>query len=55
MTEAALRRGSQVREPGEPLCGGCSSRRVLMLRAVESLPDKLDKIRALRIPSVGAR
>lgn len=49
MSEASLRRGSQVREPGEQLCPGCSSRRVLMVRAVEKLPNNLADIKAQRM------
>ncbi len=54
MTERALRAGSSVREPGEGLCPGCSSRRVLMVREVESLPNNLPDIRAKRAISIGA-
>jgi len=49
MTKAALSKGSSVREPGEALCGGCSSRRVLMVLAVNKLPGSLSDIRAKRM------
>lgn len=49
MTDAALRKGSKVREPGEALCAGCSSRRVLMVREVDRIPNNLTQIRALRM------
>lgn len=52
MTPAAIRKGSMVREPGELLCAGCSSSRVLMLRKVDALPTKLADIKALRAPSI---
>jgi DNA-directed RNA polymerase subunit RPC12/RpoP len=45
-----LNKGSTVREPGEALCEGCSSRRILMVRAVDALPDNLMDIRAKRMP-----
>lgn len=48
MSEAALRKGSQVRESGEQLCPGCSSTRMLMLRAVDRLPVTLADILAKR-------
>lgn len=48
MSDASLRKGSTVREPGEALCEGCSSRRVLMMRAVDALPNNLADIRARR-------
>jgi len=50
MTPAALRKGSKVREPGEPLCAGCSSRRVLMVREVDQIPADLRLIQAARMP-----
>lgn len=53
MSTAALRRGSSVREPGEPLCEGCSSRRLLMVREVGKLPNNLADIRAKRMPGIG--
>lgn len=52
ISASALARGSMVREPGEPLCPGCSSTRVLMLRAVERLPSNLADIKAKRVPAV---
>lgn len=39
------------REAGEALCGGCVSRRTLMVRAVEKLPTDLSVIRAKRMVS----
>lgn len=52
MSEKALRKGSQVREPGEYLCPGCSSTRVLMVRQCDRLPGNLADIKAMRAPSV---
>lgn len=49
MTEAALKRGSQVREPGEALCASCSSSRMLMMRAVDRIPKSLADIKAKRL------
>lgn len=49
MNASTCRRGSKVREPGELLCAGCSSRRVLMVRAVDKLPDDITIIRAMRM------
>ncbi len=49
MNEATFRKGSTVREPGEALCEGCSSRRTLMVRAVDRLPTDIDLIRAKRM------
>jgi hypothetical protein len=49
MTEASLKKGSTVREPGEGLCPGCSSSRVLMVRAVDKLPKSLADIKAQRM------
>lgn len=54
MSEAVLKKGSTVREPGEALCEGCSSRRVLMVRAVVKLPSTLADIRAKRLSLKGA-
>lgn len=42
-------KGSTVREPGEALCEGCSSRRILMVRAVTRLPSTLADIKAQRL------
>lgn len=44
ISAASLSKGSTVREPGESLCGGCSSRRVLMVRAVAALPGNIADI-----------
>lgn len=52
MAPKSLAEGSTVREPGEALCEGCSSRRILMVRAVDALPNNLADIRAKRM-SVG--
>jgi hypothetical protein len=41
--------GSDTREPGEVVCGGCASRRSRMVRQLESLPDNLTDIRAKRM------
>lgn len=49
MTPSSLAKGSTVREPGEPLCEGCSSRRILMVREVTRLPNNLTEIRAKRM------
>lgn len=49
MSDDALAKGSQVREPGEFLCPGCSSHRVLLVRKMERLPNTLADIRALRM------
>lgn len=49
ISEAALRKGSMVREPGEALCEGCSSSRTLMMRKVAALPNTLADIRAKRM------
>ncbi len=49
MSVEVWKRGSKVREPGEYLCNGCSSRRVLMVRAVDALPKSLDLIKAGRL------
>jgi DNA-directed RNA polymerase subunit RPC12/RpoP len=48
-SDKVLAEGSTVREPGEALCPGCSSRRVLMMRAVMALPNSLADIRAQRM------
>lgn len=48
-SEKVLAEGSKVREPGEALCPGCSSRRVLMMRAVMALPNNIADIRAQRM------
>lgn len=48
-SEKTIKAGSKVREPGEALCAGCSSRRVLMVRAVDKLPSNLADIRAKRM------
>lgn len=50
--EATLARGSAIREPGEMLCPSCTSRRNLMVRQLDRLPDNLPSIRALRSVSL---
>lgn len=52
MTPTALAKGSSIREPGEPLCRGCTSRRIKMVREVDALPRTLADIKAKRM-SVG--
>lgn len=49
MSPTVLAKGSTVREPGEPLCEGCSSRRVIMVRQCVALPNSLADIRAKRL------
>jgi hypothetical protein len=51
MSPETLARGSSVRDPGEKVCAGCNSRRVLMLRRVDALPTSLADIRAKRMVS----
>lgn len=48
-SDKVLAEGSTVREPGEALCPGCSSRRVLMMRAVMALPGNIADIKAKRL------
>lgn len=48
-SEKVLAAGSKVREPGEALCTGCSSSRVLMMRTVEALPSNIADIKAQRM------
>lgn len=52
MTPKALAQGSSVRDPGEPICEGCSSRRILMVRAVDRLPTDISQIRAMRVGAI---
>lgn len=47
--EAAIRKGSIIREPGEALCRSCSAKRAKMLRELDTIPDRLDLIRAKRM------
>lgn len=47
--DSTLNEGSTVREPGERLCAGCSSHRMLMVRAVDKLPTSLADIKAQRM------
>jgi hypothetical protein len=53
-TATTLNRGSSVREPGEALCAGCSSRRTKMVKEVMDLPGTIDQIKALRVSLMGA-
>lgn len=53
INENTLRKGSSVREPGEMLCQGCSSTRVMLVRQLDKIPNTLDQIRALRAPKIG--
>lgn len=48
MGPAAIMKGSSVREPGEPLCGSCSSTRTKMVRELDAIPNTLEMIRAKR-------
>ena len=41
--------GGPNREPGEVLCGGCSSRRTIMVRQLDALPSRLTDIRSKRM------
>lgn len=50
MGPAAQAKGSSVREPGEPLCGGCTSSRLALVRALDRLPSDIHTIRAKRMP-----
>lgn len=45
----ALAKGSSVREPGEALCSGCSSARIILVRKVAKIPDTIDQIKAKRM------
>lgn len=49
VSEETIAKGSSVRDPGEVVCGSCSSSRVILLRKLDRLPDKLDQIRAKRM------
>jgi DNA-directed RNA polymerase subunit RPC12/RpoP len=48
MKPETIAKGSTIREPGEVLCGGCTSRRTIMVRQLEALPTDLSLIRAKR-------
>lgn len=52
MTDKVRDEGSTVREPGEGLCPGCSSRRVLMVRELDRMPSNLQDIQAKRMVRV---
>lgn len=45
-TEKTLRRGSSVREPGEALCVSCTSKRSLLVRSLQLIPNTLGEIQA---------
>lgn len=49
MSPTTLRRGSSVREPGEMLCQGCQSTRSRMVRELDTIPNRLDQIKAKRM------
>ena len=49
ITEKTLRRGSAVREPGEPVCPSDLARRNKMVRELEAIPASLDRIKAMRM------
>jgi hypothetical protein len=49
MTPLTLRKGSSVREPGEMLCQGCMASRAKMVRELDTIPNKIDQIKALRM------
>ena len=48
MKPETIAKGSTIREPGEVLCGGCSSRRIIMVRQLDALPSDLSQIKAKR-------
>ena len=48
MKPETVAKGSSIREPGEALCGGCASRRIIMVRQLDALPTDLSVIRAKR-------
>lgn len=55
MSPAAIAKSSVTRDPGDKLCSGCSSRRVLMVRELDRLPNDLPTIRSRRsISAIGA-
>lgn len=47
-SEANLKKGGAVREPGEPLCRSCTASRSKLLADLDQLPDTLDQIQALK-------
>lgn len=49
MGPEALAKGSSVREPGEALCGGCTSSRLMLVRRLKKVPDRLVDIQANRM------
>lgn len=51
MKPESVAKGSTIREPGEILCGGCSSRRTILVRKLDELPTDLSVIRARRMVS----
>lgn len=40
----AIAKGNSVREPGEVLCPGCTSSRVMLVRKVMKMPTQLSMI-----------
>lgn len=54
VTKAVLAQGSSVRDPGEALCGSCSSHRVKLVRQLDALPNNIHTIRAKRM-AVGVK
>lgn len=49
MTPTTLKRGSSVREPGEMLCQSCLAHRNRLVRELDTIPDKIDQIKAKRM------
>jgi hypothetical protein len=49
VTEATIKRGSTVREPGEVLCLSCSASRSKMVRELDTIPNRIDLILAKRM------
>jgi hypothetical protein len=48
MTPSTLRKGSSVREPGEPVCASCGASRNKLVRELEQIPNDLALIKAKR-------
>jgi len=49
MTDAKLKKGSSIREPGEALCQSCSAKRAKMVRELDAIPNRLHLIKAKRM------
>lgn len=49
ITEATVKRGSSVREPGEALCLSCTAKRSKMVRELDLIPNSLVLIKAKRM------